>query len=110
MSWPYRCSRTTCRQRVSLPRTIERYARPKLCPACAHDTLRLDRWKKRDHRRSACHCEGYIFRHRRGSLRCRDYRGSRIPEDWKHDLEWGRMNNELSARPIIEQPGEEVPF
>lgn len=103
MSFPYRCSRTACRQRTSLRRKLEHYARPRRCPSCRHDSLRLDRWKLRDHRRSACYCDGYDFIHRRGSLRCNHYRGTRDPD-------WERLALELGAMPMLQQPGERVPF
>ncbi|CAN0298503.1 unnamed protein product, partial [Chrysoparadoxa australica] len=77
MSWPYRCSRDGCRQRVTLRRPIERYVRKKVCAACGKDSLRLDRWKQADHRRSRCHCAGWWFPHRRGSLQCWHYAGAR---------------------------------
>lgn len=75
MTLPYRCSRRACRQRVTLRKPIEQYIRPRLCPACRHDSLRLDRWKLRDHRAARCHCDGYWFPHRRGSKWCSEYRG-----------------------------------
>ena len=87
MSWPYRCSRDGCRQRTALRRPIERYRQTPCCPACGHDSLRLDRWKQRDHRRALCRCGvGHWYPHRRGSLGCAHYTGPRTPagQVWDH--------------------------
>lgn len=81
MSYPYRCGRDGCRQRVSLRRKLETYVRPRLCPSCGHDSLKLDRWKMRDHKASRCNCNGYHFIHRKGSKWCEFYRGEYTEED-----------------------------
>lgn len=103
MAYPYRCSRDTCRQRTTLARRVEHYLRDKPCPACGHHTLRLDRWKQRDHRTSRCHCPGWWFPHRRGSHGCHHYTGRRNA-DWEH------LNAQLGAMPIAPDPGARCPF
>lgn len=91
MSFPYRCSRDACRQRVSLRRKVEHYVRPKKCPACGCDTLKLDRWLIRARKRDKCYCAGYPFIHRKGSLRCDYYHGPKEGVMWygfqEYDLE-----------------------
>ena len=43
------------------------------CPACGHDSLKLDMAKKRENTRNKCYCSGIHFPyHRKGSKGC-DY-------------------------------------
>jgi len=74
MSYPYRCTRRTCRKRVTLKKHKEAYQRPKYCHECKGN-IKFDRWQKAERKKSKCLCDGYHFPHRKGSLWCREYKG-----------------------------------
>ena len=69
MAYNYRCSiRRTCGARKTLPRPIERYSKPPVCPGCGQDTLKsVNATEKARNKRRRCRCEGYPFPHSRGT-------------------------------------------
>lgn len=73
MTYPYRCSRETCKTRRSFARKIEEYIRVPRCRECGGTAWRLDTFQQN---RKSCFCDGYHFPHREGSLNCKYYRGA----------------------------------
>lgn len=69
MAYNYRCSRTSCRARVTRKRLIETYVIDvyRRCPACGSDSLKIDNSVKRRSSLLRCDCDGYSFPHRRGT-------------------------------------------
>jgi len=66
--YSYRCTRTACRQRKSLPHELEWYIHPPKCPACKQDSLKHDPWVRIQTIQRTCKC-GYVgFPHRRGTM------------------------------------------
>lgn len=63
------CRCRKCGTRKALPRQPEQYTRPPPCPSCGERSWRRDKWM---HTRylASCLCDGYWFKHRRGSLYC----------------------------------------
>lgn len=70
-AFPCRCNRKACQHRQSLAMRPEWYVRPRKCRRCKTGLMRLDPYRlRREHQRTNCDCEGYAFRHRRGSKWC----------------------------------------
>lgn len=69
MAYNYRCSKNSCRARVTRKRFIEEYVidKYKCCPVCRNESLKLDRSVKIRSRSLRCDCDGYSFPHRRGT-------------------------------------------
>lgn len=65
MSINLRCTRTSCRKRLSIPTG----ARIPLCPRCGGH-LAHDPEPRRRSRRDTCHCDQLPYLHRRGTNFC----------------------------------------
>lgn len=72
MSFPYRCTKESCKQRRALRKHANEYVREPRCRSCG-SRLRYDRWEKQSHKRKKCYCDGYMFIHRKGSKWCQHY-------------------------------------
>lgn len=74
--FPYRCSRRTCRTRISLPRKLQDYIRVPKCRDCGGelsiDKCRMRNKKLRLSKRTdpgpTCECDGAHYPHRKGSV------------------------------------------
>lgn len=66
MTYNYRCTRASCRARVTLKKKKEQYVRGKVCRVCGGN-ISHDPGPKRRHKREVCLCDGYSFPHRSGT-------------------------------------------
>lgn len=89
MTINYRCTRQSCRTRVTRKKQIELYvlAKYKSCPACG-GRLSYDPEPKRRASRDVCRCDGYQFPHRKGTEPwCHQAETGPSDEDWKYQAE-----------------------
>ncbi|MBB76602.1 MAG: hypothetical protein CMJ75_19015 [Planctomycetaceae bacterium] len=91
----YRCSHGQCRGRVTLPRQLTEYVRPRHCHRCGRDQLKLDQYRHTVELspRRVCACSGYPFPHRRG---CQPWCvfSERLPTDDEQAARYGQPTDE----------------
>lgn len=84
MSYPYRCTRTTCRKRVTLPRRKEDYVREPRCRVCG-GSINLDKHVRPRDRALTCRCDAFPFPHRAASSPfCVDHPTGPTVADWDY--------------------------
>ena len=66
------CRCRTCRTRRVLKRHPETYLTQPKCAHCGARNFTADKWmNERKNKKHTCHCDGYHFPHRSGSLGCK---------------------------------------
>lgn len=84
----YRKYNIECGQRVKLRKAIDTYKKRPLCPACGHDSLRLDLAHHIRKRKLKCVCAGVPYPHERGTvLGCVSYTKVVTEEKYKEYLD-----------------------
>lgn len=89
MTYNYRCTRNSCRRRVTRRKKLEQYVQKKwtVCPSCG-GRLSYDPEPKRRAKRDKCVCDGYPFPHRMGTEPwCKHAKVGPSDDDWR-DLYW----------------------
>lgn len=67
MTVNYRCTKQKChRQRITLRKPKEQYAKDPVCLSCGTPTLGIAKEKERTKKR-LCRCDGYPYPHSKGS-------------------------------------------
>ena len=64
------CRCRSCFVRRVLPKSPGEYLKPPKCKNCGARNYRPDKWMN-ERKSKACHCDGYHFPHRPGSLGCK---------------------------------------
>ena len=83
MSINYRCTKASCRARVTLKRSLNKYVREPRCRHCG-GMLSHDPEPKRRHKKEKCVCDGYYFPHRRGTEpRCQYAKNGPTEQDYR---------------------------
>lgn len=85
MSVNYRCTRSSCRKRITLKRRKELYVREPTCAVCGGN-LSYDPEPKRRATLQVCHCDGLPFPHRSGTRFCIHSDGPESEEDFRDML------------------------
>lgn len=85
MGFLCRCSNHNCHVRRSLNRLPQDYIRPPKCLSCGGRQWKWDKWQERKNKETVCDCQGYYWKHRKGSKWCRYFKGKyTIEELMKH--------------------------
>lgn len=76
----HRCSRESCKLRVTFSKHWENFIRPKKCCGCGGTRFRVDKWAMKASKKNKCNCGGYHFPHRKGSKYC--YENPQAEKHW----------------------------
>ncbi len=76
MTYLYRCTKGSCRQRVSLKHHHTWYLRKPKCKSCGKLLENPDNWQMKKNKENVCSCDALHFPHRAGSnIMCIEYKG-----------------------------------
>jgi hypothetical protein len=105
----YRCTRKQngdgshtkpCGQRVKLRKPIDQYKKRPMCPACKHDSLKIDLAHYKRKRRLKCNCQGVPFPHERGTIiGCQHYARPVTEDEYRAHLD--RLSDYYHQQPSM---------
>lgn len=83
MTYPYRCTRKSCRTRRALKKHKEQYIRKPTCHVCGGN-LNFDKTKRARTKKDTCKCDAYDFPHYKGTEPwCTHAKVGPSEEDWE---------------------------
>lgn len=79
----YRCSRNSCRTRVTLKKCKELYIKEPKCKVCGGNLHSVEKERKDYSRKMKCTCDGLHYPHQRGTKWCNYYEGTYTEDELK---------------------------